>query len=171
MAVVKLPGRGGVSYSEDFPFRPNVTQFDEYGAWKANKTRTRHTIGGDHEESDIGLSGTRNHVLDEISVTGSINDGVVPLVSEELLGGARDSDTTSTLFLLAIHVESKGERRLSELVSLLAELLHLTLGDTAELEEQTSSGGGLAGIDVSAAENNRYLSSQKGKMESERGNG
>mmetsp|Transcript_46127 Transcript_46127/g.90911 ORF Transcript_46127/g.90911 Transcript_46127/m.90911 type:complete len:569 (+) Transcript_46127:1067-2773(+) len=111
------------------------------------------TISGNHQKSDICLGSTGNHVLDEISVPGSVNDGVVPRVSEELLGGARDGHTTLTLLLLSVHVEGKSERRLAELLGLLLELLELTLGDTSELEEETAGGGGLAGIDVSADNN------------------
>ena len=33
------------------------------------------STGGDDENSTIGLGGTSNHVLDEITVTGSINNG------------------------------------------------------------------------------------------------
>jgi len=102
------------------------------------------TVGGDHEETDISLGGSGDHVLDEITVTGGIDDGVVPSVGEELLGGAGDGDTTGTLFLLTVHVESESEGRLSESIGFLLELLHFTLGDTTELEEETSSGGGLS---------------------------
>ena len=106
------------------------------------------TIGGNHQASNIGLGGTGNHVLDEIAMAGGIDDGVVPLLGEELLGGAGDGHTTLTLLLLAIHEEREGERRLTETVGLSLELLHFTLGDTAELEEQTTGGRGLAGVDL-----------------------
>ena len=106
------------------------------------------TIGGNHQAGNIGLGGTGNHVLDEIAMAGGIDDGVVPLLGEELLGGAGDGHTTLTLLLLTVHVESEGERRLTETVGLSLELLHFTLGDTAELEEQTTGGRGLAGVDL-----------------------
>jgi len=108
------------------------------------------TIGGNHEDGDIGLGGAGNHVLDEIAMAGGIDDGVVPLLGEELLGGAGDGHTTLTLLLLAIHIEGEGERRLTETVGLSLELLHFTLGDASEIEEQTTGGGGLAGIDMAA---------------------
>jgi len=113
------------------------------------------TVSGNHEEAHISLGGTGNHVLDEIPVAGGINDGVVPLLGEELLGGAGNGHTTLTLLLLAIHVESEGERLLTEGSGLFLELLKLTLGDTAELEEEATSGGGLAGIDMSADDNRK----------------
>ena len=43
------------------------------------------TVGGNHEKGDISLGGTGNHVLDEISMTGGIDDGVVLSGGEELL--------------------------------------------------------------------------------------
>jgi len=107
-------------------------------------------ISGNHQQSDIGLGGAGNHVLDKITMAGGIDDGVVPLLGEELLGGASNGDTTLTLLLLAIHKERKGERGFTETVGLILELLHGTLIDTAELEDQMTSGGGLAGVDVTA---------------------
>merc|ERR1719502_497659 len=107
-------------------------------------------IGGDHEKSDIGLAGTGNHVLDEVTVARGIDDGVVVLLGEELLGRARDGHTTLTLILLGIEVEGERERRLAELGGLLLELLHLSFRDTSKLEKQVTSGGRLTSIDVSA---------------------
>merc|ERR1719359_1432688 len=46
------------------------------------------TIGRNHDESNVGLGGARDHVLDEVTVTRGVNDGVVPLLRVELLGGA-----------------------------------------------------------------------------------
>mmetsp|Transcript_12824 Transcript_12824/g.36793 ORF Transcript_12824/g.36793 Transcript_12824/m.36793 type:complete len:488 (+) Transcript_12824:124-1587(+) len=108
------------------------------------------SVGRNHQEAHIGLGGTGNHVLNEIPVSRGIDDGVVPPLGVELLGRAGDGDTTSTLLLLAIHVESEGERRLSEGGRLLLQLLNLTLRDTPELEDQASGGRGLSTIDVSA---------------------
>ena len=42
-------------------------------------------VGRDHDERNVGLSRTGDHVLDEVAVTRGINDGVVPLLREELL--------------------------------------------------------------------------------------
>mmetsp|Transcript_8291 Transcript_8291/g.10057 ORF Transcript_8291/g.10057 Transcript_8291/m.10057 type:complete len:316 (+) Transcript_8291:679-1626(+) len=114
------------------------------------------TIGRHHEEGDVSLGGAGNHILDKVTVTGGVNNGVMPLLSEELLGGARDRHTTLTLLLLAVHVEGEGERRLTKAVSLGLELLHLTLGNTAEFEEKAASGGRLARVDV-ATDNNRHV--------------
>ena len=42
-------------------------------------------VGRDHDERNVGLSRTGDHVLDEVTVTRGIDDGVVPLLGEELL--------------------------------------------------------------------------------------
>ena len=42
-------------------------------------------VGRDHDERNVGLSRTGDHVLDEVAVARGINDGVVPLLREELL--------------------------------------------------------------------------------------
>ena len=42
-------------------------------------------VGRDHDERNVGLSRTGDHVLDEVAVSRGINDGVVPLLREELL--------------------------------------------------------------------------------------
>jgi len=123
------------------------------------------TVSWNHKESDVSLGGTGNHVLDEITMAWGINDGVVPLLSEELLGGAGDGDTTLTLLLLTVHIEGEGEGRLTETLGFLLELLKLTLWDTAELEEQTAGGGGLAGVDMSADnERQMFLTLSHGKI-------
>jgi len=108
------------------------------------------TVSGDHNDGNIGLGGTGDHVLDEILVSGSIDDGVVVLRGVELLSLASNGHTTFTFFLLGIHEESEGERGLAETLSFLTQLLHFTLGNTTEIEDQTTSGGTLSRIDVTA---------------------
>jgi hypothetical protein len=67
------------------------------------------TVGGDHEKTDVCLRRTRNHVLNEISMAGSINDGIVVGVGEKLLSRASNGDTASALLLRLVHVESKSK--------------------------------------------------------------
>jgi len=55
--------------------------------------------GGDDENSAIGLGGTSDHVLDEITVTGGVNDGDIVLRGFELPESNVDGDTTFTLGL------------------------------------------------------------------------
>ena len=94
------------------------------------------------------MGGTSDHVLDEISVTGGINDGVDSLGRLELPEGNIDGDTTFTFGLELIQNPSVLEGTLTHLVSLLLELLDGTSINTTALVDQVTSGGGLAGIDV-----------------------
>ena len=43
------------------------------------------TVGRNHDHGAVSLGGTGNHVLNEVAVTRGIDDGVVPLLREELL--------------------------------------------------------------------------------------
>ena len=79
--------------------------------------------------------------------TGGINDGVVPLLGEELLGGARDGHAASALLLLGVHVEGERERGLAQGIGLGLQLLELTLGDSSQLKDQATGGGRLACMD------------------------
>ena len=90
-------------------------------------------------------------------MTRGVDDGVVPLVGEELLGGARNGHTTLTLFLLAIHVKGESERRLTERIGLSLELFEFALRDTPELEQESTGGGRLAGIDVTADDDGKVF--------------
>merc|ERR1719337_506584 len=103
------------------------------------------------------LCGARNHVLDEVTMARGIDDRVVVVVGEELLGGAFDGHTTLTLILLGVHVESESEGTLTDLLGYLLKLVHLTLGDTSQLEKETASGGRLARVDVTADNNAHVL--------------
>jgi hypothetical protein len=71
-------------------------------------------------------------------LTWGIDDGVVVLLREELLGGAGDGHTTGALLLLGVHVEREGERGLAQTGGLLLELLQLTLRDAAQLEDEAT---------------------------------
>merc|ERR1719231_1503803 len=94
------------------------------------------TICRHHDKCDISLRGTCDHVLDEVTMSWGINNGVVPLLSEELLCGACNCHTTFALFLLTIHVEGKGKRCLAQTLCLLLKLFELALRNTTQLEEQ-----------------------------------
>lgn len=123
------------------------------------------TVSGHHEQAHVSLSGTGNHVLNEIPVAGGVDDGVMPVVSEELLGGARNGHTTLALLLLPVHVEGEGEGLLAEGSGLFLELLQLTLGDAAELEQQAASRSGLATIDVAADDCRNIVARAESKLE------
>jgi hypothetical protein len=111
------------------------------------------TVSRNHQKGYVCLRGTGQHVLDEVTMSRGIDDSVVLCWGEEFLCCAGDCDTTFTLFLLAVHVEGEGERGLSKTISLFTELYHFTLRDTTEFEDEASSGGRFASIDVTANDN------------------
>merc|ERR1712022_3194 len=113
------------------------------------------TISRNHEQAHISLSSARDHVLDEIPVSRSIDDCEVPLLSEEVLGGASNGHTTLALLLLAVHEESESKGLLAKGLSLSLELLHGTLIDTTQLKQQTASGSGLAGVHMTTDHNRK----------------
>ena len=78
--------------------------------------------GGDHENGDISLGGTSDHVLDEISVTWGINDGEDRVGGLELPKSDIDGDTSLTLGLELVKNPGILERGLSGLRGLLLEL-------------------------------------------------
>jgi hypothetical protein len=55
--------------------------------------------GGDDEDGTIGLGGASDHVLDEITMSGGVDDGDHVFGSLELPEGDIDGDTTLTLSL------------------------------------------------------------------------
>jgi len=106
------------------------------------------STSGNDEDSTISLRGTSDHVLDEITMSGSIDD------SNHELGGLKfpesdiDGDTALTFSLELIEHPGILEGALAEFSGFLLELFNGTLIDTTALVDQMSSGGGLAGIDV-----------------------
>merc|ERR1719161_444306 len=115
------------------------------------------TVRGHHDERNVGLSRTGDHVLDEVTVARGVDDGVVPLLGEEFLRRARDGHATLTLLLLTVHEESERKRTLAKALGLLLQLLELTLRETAELEKKTTGGRRLAAVDVTADDNRQML--------------
>lgn len=73
------------------------------------------STGGNDENSAIGLGGTSDHVLDEITVTGGIDDGDLILGGLELPESDIDGDTTLTLGLELVKNPSVLEGTLTEL--------------------------------------------------------
>jgi hypothetical protein len=57
------------------------------------------SAGGDDEDGAVGLGGTSDHVLDEVTMAWGVYDGDIVLGSLELPEGNVDSDTTLTLGL------------------------------------------------------------------------
>eukprot|EP01083_Nonionella_stella_P025378 69884_1 len=123
------------------------------GVGLGNGSLETSLFSGDKKKSNISGGGSGDHVLDVILVAGSIDNGVVVLVGEELLGVALDGDSTLALLLTGVKVICESKRGLSLLGGGFVELVHLTLGDSSLLKDEMSTGGGLTGIDVSADDN------------------
>lgn len=125
------------------------------------------STGVDDEDSAVGLGGTRDHVLDEVTVAGGINDSDLILGGLELPEGNINGDTTLPLGLelvkhpgvlegalahiggflgssLAVCSNTEGTR----MGVYLLELLNSTLVDTTALVDQVASRGRLARVDV-----------------------
>jgi hypothetical protein len=96
--------------------------------------------GGDHEDGAIGLRGTSDHVLDEISVSWGIDDGEVIFGGFELPKGDIDGDTSFSLRLELIHNPSVFEGSFSHFSSFFFIFLNGSLvNTTAFVDEVTSS--------------------------------
>jgi len=104
--------------------------------------------GGNHEDGNIGLGGTGDHVLDEISVARSIDDGEVILAGFELPEGDIDGDTSLTFSLKLVKNPSVLERSLALFGGFLLELFDGSLVDTTALVDQVTGGGRFSGVDV-----------------------
>ena len=98
----------------------------------------------DDKYGNVGLGSSGNHVLDEITVSGGINDGERVLRRLELPEGDIDGDTTLTLGLEVIKNPGVFEGSLSEFGGFLLEFLDGTLIDTSTFVDHMSSGGGLS---------------------------
>jgi hypothetical protein len=104
--------------------------------------------GGNHEEGNISLGGTGNHVLDEISMAGGINNGEVILAGFEFPEGDIDGDTSFSFSLELVQDPGVLERTLTEFVGFLLELFDGSLVNTTALVDQVTSRSGFTGIDV-----------------------
>lgn len=102
------------------------------------------SAGGDDENGTVSLGGTSDHVLDEVTVTGGVNDGNLELRGLELPESDIDGDTTLTLSLQFVENPGILEGTLAELSGFLLKLLDGTRVDTTALVDQVTSGGGLA---------------------------
>merc|ERR1712087_729446 len=109
--------------------------------------------GGDDEHSAVSLGGSGDHVLDEVTMSGGVDDGDVVLGGLELPESDVDGDTTLTLGLQFVQHPGVLERALAGLLGLLLELLDGPLVDTSAPVDQVTSGGRLTGVDVSDDDN------------------
>jgi len=112
-------------------------------------TGLKTTSGGvNDKDSTVSLGCTRDHVLDEVTVSRGINDRAVVLGGLELPQGDINGDTSLTLGLELVKHPRVLEGPLVHLRSLLLEPLDHTLVDASKLVDQVAGGGRLAGVDV-----------------------
>merc|ERR1719341_3048377 len=108
---------------------------------------------GDDKDTAIGLGGSSDHVLDEIPVSGGVDDGDIVLGGLELPESDIDGDSSLTLSLQFVKNPCVLERSLARLLGLLLELLDGPLVNATALVDQVTGGGGLAGVDVADDDN------------------
>jgi hypothetical protein len=102
-----------------------------------------------NKNGTVSLGGTGDHVLDEVTVSGGIDDCAVVLCGLKLPQGNINGDTSLTLGLELIQHPRVLEGPLVHFSSLLLKPLDHTLVDTSKLVDQVASGGRLARVDMS----------------------
>merc|ERR1719229_919214 len=115
------------------------------------------SVSWNHDQGNISLRSPGNHILDKVSVSWGINDGVVPFLSVEFLSGASNGDTTFTFFLLPVHEECKRERTLAKAFSFSLQFFQLAFWESTKLEDQPSSGGGFSRVNMTANDDGQVL--------------
>jgi len=105
--------------------------------------------GGDDEDGAIGLRGTGDHVLDEISVAWGVDDGDFVFGGLEFPEGDIDGDTSFSFGLQLVQNPSVFERTFTHFGGFLLEFFDGSLVDTTAFVDQVTGGGGLSGVDVS----------------------
>jgi len=100
------------------------------------------------QDGAISLGGTSDHVLDEITMSGGIDDGDVELGGFELPQGNVDGDTTLALSLEFVQHPGVLERALTHLLGFFLKLLDSTLVDTTAFVDQMTSSGRFARVYV-----------------------
>ncbi|KAI4384024.1 hypothetical protein MLD38_009796 [Melastoma candidum] len=104
------------------------------------------TSGGiNDEDSTVSLGSTRNHVLDKVTVSRSINDGAVVIGGLELPQNNINGYATLALCLKLVEHPSVLETPLVHLSSFLLEPLDHKLVDAPQLVDQVTIGGRLPG--------------------------
>ena len=84
-------------------------------------------MSGKSTDSAVSLGRSRNHVLDEIAMTGGINDGDIVFRGLELPQSDIDCDTTLTLGFQFVENPGVLERTLSKFSGFLLELHAISL--------------------------------------------
>jgi len=102
--------------------------------------------GGDDQHRAVRLAGPGDHVLDEIAMTGRVDDGDVVLGRLELPQGNIDGDAALALRFKLVQHPGVLEGALTHLLRLLLELLDRPLVDTAAFVDQVTGRRRLARV-------------------------
>jgi len=103
---------------------------------------------GNDEDGAIGLRGTGDHVLDEISMTWGVDDGDFVVVGLEFPESDIDGDTSFSFSLQLVQNPSVFERTFTHFGGFFLEFFDGSLVDTTTFVDQVTGGGGFTGIDV-----------------------
>jgi len=96
---------------------------------------------------------SRDHVLDEIPVPWSVDDGHIEFGCFELPESNVDGDTTLTFGLQFVQNPGVLEGAFPHLLGFLLELLNRSLVNPSALVDQVAGGGRLARVDMSNDDN------------------
>merc|ERR1719369_453080 len=102
--------------------------------------------GSNDLNTTVGLRSSSDHVLDEIPVSRSINNGYIVLRSLKLPESDVDGDASLTLSLQFVKNPSILKGTLARFLGFLLELLNGSLINTSTLVDQVTCSGGLAGV-------------------------
>ena len=104
---------------------------------------------GTGDDGSVCLGGSGDHVLDEVTVSGSVDDGEVELVGVELLVCDIDGNSSLPLLFESVHDPCEVEGSLSFLLCLFLVFLDDVGVDCTGLEQDPSGKGGFSVVDVS----------------------
>ena len=94
------------------------------------------------------LGGSGDHVLDEVTMAGGVDDGDIVLGSLELPQSDVNGDASLTLGLQLVQDPGVLKGSLAGLGGLLLELLNGSLVNASALVDEMSGCGGFAGVDM-----------------------
>jgi len=106
-------------------------------------------VGRDDKNGDIGLGSTGDHVFDEISVSGGIDDSEIVFLGGKFPQSDVNGDTTFTFGLEFVKHPSVFKGRFTHGGGVFFKFFDGTFVDTTTFVDQVTSGGGFTGVDVS----------------------
>lgn len=102
----------------------------------------------DDEDSGVGLGGAGDHVFDEVTMAGGVDDGVVIFIGHELVEGDVDGEAAFAFFFQAIEGPGEFEGAFADLFGLLFELFQFAFIKGPGDIEDVAHHGRFAMIDV-----------------------